>query len=279
MPLQTLDILKKVVTGLSALRGVSSVGLSGGKENLPKAGVGDIDIFVYCSKIPSVETRKKLFKKLEPFITDSNVQIINSPFWGSGDFLKINEVETWLMFFTEKETLEYLQAVLRGEHLDKTNNYFYPIGRCAMFNQMWILHDSKGFLKDIQQLLIEYPNSLVQQMLKHHLGELDVTEDFQRALLRSDVLFYHFVLDLAIDHFLLALFALNKQYFPSRKRSLEHIAKFSKKPVNCEERLLEVIQLGASSTTLAKSYQVWCELVRELQGLCNYMLLIEEFVP
>ena len=275
---QTLHIFKKVINEIAALPGVSAIGLSGGKENLPKAGEGDIDIFIYCSTIPTMEARSNMFGKLVKYIKDRRVQVFDNPYWGCGDFFRINGVETWLMFFPEEETSEYLQAVLRGEHLEKVANYFYPVGRCAMFNHMWVMHDPKGFIKNMKDLLVVYPESLVQKMLKLHLKELDSTEDLQRAVLREDVLFYHFALDIALDHFLLALFALNRQYFPSRKRSWEHINRFIKKPLYCENRLLKVVKLGSEDVTLEESFQEWCNLVMELQELCNYLPLIEEYV-
>jgi|GEM_PF-254623 len=279
MSQQTEQIFKKIVNELTTLKGVSAIGLSRGKEQLPNAGEGDIDLFIYCSSIPSKKARVKLLEKLSTLITDIQVEVADSPFWGSSDFFKINGVETWLMFFTEQETEKYIQAVLRGAHLDKVDNYFYPVGRCAMLHAMWVLHDPFDFLRGMKQKLSVYPEDLLQLMLHYHLKDLHDTEDLQRAVLRKDVLFYHFALDLALDHFLLALFALNKQYFPSRKRSLQYISTFSKKPTDCEKKLLEVVKLGASDVTLEKSYRLWSDLVLELQELCNYMVLLGEYVP
>lgn len=94
-------------------------------------------------------------------------------------------------------------------------------------------------------------------------------EDFRRAVDRQDVFFYHFVLDLALDHFLQALFALNRTYFPSRKRSLEHIAEFRVKPIPCEDMLLRAIELGGKPGSVADSYQIWQALTTELSALAQ----------
>lgn len=85
--------------------------------------------------------------------------------------------------------------------------------------------------------------------------------------MRKDVLFYHFALDLAIDHFLQALFALNKVYFPFRKRSLDIVQNFALKPAYCGERLLEVIRLGGSPADIEQSYALRTNLVGELKNL------------
>ena len=88
-----------------------------------------------------------------------------------------------------------------------------------------------------------------------------------RAIRRKDVLFYHATLDLALDRYLQALFALNHTYFPSRKRSPEFIRGFAIKPEDCETRLKQVVALGASAETLEESYRAWQELCRELERL------------
>ncbi|MPM89465.1 hypothetical protein SDC9_136574 [bioreactor metagenome] len=103
-------------------------------------------------------------------------------------------------------------------------------------------------------------------MLEFHSEQLRDTEDLERADARKDVLFYHFALDLALDHFLLVLFALNRVYFPSRKRSLDDLSTFQQKPVRCEERLLHILHLGALAVTLGDSFHEWTVLVQELYG-------------
>jgi len=76
---------------------------------------------------------------------------------------------------------------------------------------------------------------------------------------------YHFALDLALDHFLMALFALNETYFPSRKRSFQYIEKFEKKPSQCSERLLAIIKNGAETEKIETSYAIFRQLCEELK--------------
>jgi len=92
-------------------------------------------------------------------------------------------------------------------------------------------------------------------------------EDLERAVVRKDVLFYHFALDLALDHYLQALFAVNRTYFPSRKRSLSFIDKFIVKPHGCNERLLEIIRLGGYPDGINESYNLFSDMVNELKDL------------
>ena len=80
-------------------------------------------------------------------------------------------------------------------------------------------------------------------------------------------------MDLALDHFLQALFAINKTYFPSRKRTLNYIEKFSIKPERCNDRLLEIVKLGSCSEDISQSYLLWSNLVNELNSIVNESVL------
>jgi hypothetical protein len=81
------------------------------------------------------------------------------------------------------------------------------------------------------------------------------------------VFFFHFALDLALDHFLQALFALNREYFPSRKRSEMYLHGFSIKPSECEKRLRQVVALGADPKQLERSYEIWNRLIHDVNML------------
>ncbi len=90
-------------------------------------------------------------------------------------------------------------------------------------------------------------------------------KDLGRVILRKEVLFYHQVLERSLDHLLQALFALNRTYFPSRKRMEEYIHGFENKPINCYERLIKIIEMAASSETMVESVRDLKELTREIQ--------------
>lgn len=263
----TEEILDSLIFAISSLSGVQAIGISGSKTPLPNAGEGDIDIFIYCDKIPEIEQRKRIINELGNLLQESKINVFEGGHWGIGDFTLINGVETWLMYFTKIETTVDIEAILKGDYPDKLDNYYYPIGRCAMLKNINVLCDKDGYLNSLKERLSEYPDKLAKTLIQHHLEELDDTEDLERAVVRKDVLFYHFALDLAIDHFLQALFALNRTYFPSRKRSLEFIGNFNIKPESCEKRLLEVVRLSAYSESVSHSYELWSSLVKELRKL------------
>ena len=265
----TKKIIDTLINNISELSEVQSIGISGSRISLPEAGQGDIDIFIYCDMIPFPEIRQAIINKLDNLIHESKINVFEGGHWGTGDYMLVDGVDTWLMYFTVHETLTEVESILDGKYPDKLDNYYYPTGRCSMFENINILYDKSNFLGDLKKRLSEYPDKLRKILILYHLGKLDDTEDLQRAVSRKDVPFYHFALDIAIDHFLQALFAVNRTYFPSRKRTLDYIEKFSIKPERCSEKLLEVIRSGSFPEGIGKSFAVWSSLVDDLKKLSN----------
>ncbi len=171
------------------------------------------------------------------------------------------------MYFTVAEARCELEAIQSGQYLGREDSEFYPIGRCALWKGMRELYDPDGILQSFKNRLAEYPRELALKGIDHHLKALQDVEDLQRAVQRKDVFFFHFALDLALDHFLMALFALNREYFPSRKRSGVFIHKFSVKPTDCGERLRQMVRLGGQADTLDQSYEILFGLVKDLTAL------------
>lgn len=269
MVYETEKIVDTLINNISKMNQVQSIGISGSKTPFPRAGEGDIDIFIYCNAIPNLEERQSIINQMGQQVQDGKVNIFEGGHWGDGDFLLVNGIETWLMYFTVSETLTDVEAILNGEYPDKLDNYYYPVGRCAMLKNINILFDKSDFLSSLKKKLSDYPDKLSKILIQYHLDNLEDTEDLERAVIRKDVLFYHFAMDIAIDHFLQALFAINKTYFPSRKRTLDFIENFHIKPKDCNKNLLEIIRLGSSSDGIGQSFTLWINMVNELKKLEN----------
>lgn len=267
MTMKSEVILKQLINNISNIEEVQSIGISGIIDPIPKAGEGDIDIFIYCEVIPKLDKRQTIMNQMVDLLQEARINVFEGGHWGSGDYALINGVETWLMYFTLEDTLNDIKSILNGNYPDRQDNYYYPVGRCAMLKSINVLYDKNDFLCSLKKRLADYPNELSNHLAKYHLAELEDIEDLERAVVRKDVLFYHFALDLAMDHYLQALFAINKIYFPSRKRTLQFIGRFHTKPINCEDNLLEVVRLGSSSEGINKSYEIWRIMVTELKHI------------
>jgi len=267
MPTNFETAVEKLVDTLAHHNSIRAIGLSGGERPLPAPDEGDIDLFVYCTEIPARSEREKILMSLPGEIEQVQIGKLESGHWGQGDCFLITGVETWLLYFTVAGARAELEAILDGQYLGRQDSYYYPIGRCAMWKTMRILHDPDGFLYSVKERLAEYPATLAQLVIHHHLDALEDVEDLERAVQRKDVFFYHFALDLALDHFLQAVFALNHEYFPSRKRSEQYLQSFKCKPYECEQRLRQVVELGGKPETLVQSLKIWNDLVCDLKLL------------
>lgn len=263
--MQSEEILKHLLKEIAAMDAVQSIGISGGKLEIPEAGQGDIDVFIYCKTIPDEGSRNQVMNQLRHLLDEIKTGVFAGGHWGVGDFTRINGVETWLMYFTTVENDHYVDDILKGFHPDKVDNYFYPLGRCAMLKDINIMFDKEKYLENLKRRLTVYPEELKTVVIKYHMEMLLDVEDLERAVGRGDVLFYHFAMDIAVDHFLQALFAVNKTFFPSRKRSLQFIDKFENKPAGCGEKLLKIIRLAGFVDGMEESYMLWTDLVAELQ--------------
>ncbi|WP_157950067.1 DUF4037 domain-containing protein [Vallitalea okinawensis] len=260
-------IFNELVKQVAGINTVNAIGLSGKLKPYPKPGEGDFDIFIYCDIVPNEQIRKKYLETLGDEIKDIKLSVFNNEAWGLSDYCTINGIDTWLMFFNKNHVIRNVQEILTGKYLERADNYFFPIGRLGMLESLTVLYDKDKFLEELKRALSLYPKTLKEKMIAYNLEVLNDVEDLLRAVKRKDVLFYHFALDIALDHFLLALFAMNETYFPSRKRSLQYIDKFEIKPSRCTERLLSILQDGANANTLINSYEEFRQLCKELLEL------------
>ncbi|HSK67648.1 MAG TPA: DUF4037 domain-containing protein [Candidatus Limnocylindria bacterium] len=259
-------LFRRLVARVAAMPGVVAVGKTGG-PGLPGAEGGDVDVFVFCGTVPSAAMRAGAMEGLP--ISGLRVAECPGKHWGVCDFLELGGTDVCLMYFAVADMDAEINSVLSGERAEREDNGFYPTGRCASFLAMHAFMDDAGYIAGMRERLARYPEPLRKSLTAHHLAALEDTEDLERAAMRKDALFWHFALDLSLDHFLQALFALNRAWFPSRKRTLAHISGFALRPVHCGERLERVVALGARGETIPESLSEYSALCQDLADLCR----------
>lgn len=257
-----LNALKNAVSSIDL---VKSIGISGTLLPYPEPGKGDFDIFVYCAEIPEEEIRIDAISSIDGIENIKNIGSGKS--WGYIDYCSIMGIDTCVMYFKTDDVIADNNEILEGKFLWKTDNYFFPVGRLSMFSNINILYDEERFLEKVKESLRDYPEPLKIKMINFHTKKMFNEEDFGRAVNRKDIFFYHSVLDTAIEHFLMALFALNETYFPSRKRTKEYINKFHLKPKACSERLIQIIEDSVIEDRIKESYDDFRMLCIELSEL------------
>jgi len=107
--------VSRLINALAGHNSICAIGMSGGERLLPEPGEGDIDLFVYCTEIPSIKERQEM---LLPFHEVEQVEVgkLTGGHWEQGDSLLIAGIETWLLYFTIAEACAELEAMLRCDY-------------------------------------------------------------------------------------------------------------------------------------------------------------------
>src|SRR5574339_568590 len=108
--------LQELVRALAEHTSIRAIGLSGGEQPLPAPGEADIDLFVYCTEIPSQNERKKLLMSFGEGVEQIEIGKLESGHWGQGDCFLLKGIETWLLYFTVAEARAELESILDGRH-------------------------------------------------------------------------------------------------------------------------------------------------------------------
>ena len=259
----------QLVNAVKKFPNVKAIGQTGSLEEDLIPGFSDIDMFVLCDRVPDAMERHNAYETCKELYTECNMNVCENCIWGTGDILIVDGIDTMFMFFTIGEMTTYVEEVLAGKHI-YAEGEFYPIGRLATIESIDILYEEDGVMSKLKEKVAVYPEELAEVTIHSHLSWAINEEDIGRAYLRKDVLFYHQVLEKGIDHFLQALYAVNRTYFPSRKRSEQYIKNFKKVPKNCYERLLQVIENGARSETILQSIAEYRKLCEELCNIAEH---------
>lgn len=257
------DFKNKLVHALSTCDKVLGIGQTGDTNAKLVPGYSDIDLFVLCSAIPSEEERREFYLNLTTEPVEPMMNVCSGGIWGYGDVFLINGIEIMPMYFTIEEMDRYLTDTLQRKHIENEGR-FYPTGRLASVETINILYEENSVWTSMKKKVKQYPEGLFAKLFRFHIARVIDDEDLGRVVLRKEELFYHQVLENALDHLLQALFAVNHTYFPSRKRTKEYIESFLIKPDFFYEKLMDIIEKSISSATIEESVKGLRNITMEL---------------
>ncbi|WP_167957514.1 DUF4037 domain-containing protein [Anaerosporobacter faecicola] len=264
--MKTEEFKQRLIQEIAKCEKVKGIGQTGDLKAPLIPNQSDIDLFVICSTVPTKEERLELYASLKDAYSRLDMEVANGGIWGYGDIFICNEIDVMPMYYTIDEMEGYLDEVLAGKHIEKEGR-FYPIGRLASIESLHILYEEEQAWTRIQEKVKAHPKTLFQAWYQNNINQVLDEEDLSRVVLRKEVLFYHQVLEEALDRLLQALYAVNNCYFPSRKRTEKAIASFDIKPDNCYERLLTIIKNATSADTIEES-------VKELRAITAEIKLL-----
>ena len=250
--MKTIELRDQLTRLLSGIPEIVGIGQTGDIHAPLVPGKSDIDLFVICRLVPDSSERSRLYAQLEPWTDSLEMEVSRGGIWGHGDVFLSGGIDVMPMYFTEAEMRLYLEEVLSGRHPGKEGR-FYPVGRLASIESLNVLWERDGAWTNMIRRVKEHPEAFFRMWYRNEAACILDEEDLGRAELRCEVLFFHQVVEEFMDHFLQALYALNRRYFPSRKRTEEAIAQFSLKPENCCMRMKRILTLAACADTVPKA--------------------------
>lgn len=266
MDMNANEFKNRLVEFLSADERILGIGQTGDMNAPLVPGKSDIDMFVLCTDVPSKTEREEMYRKFSAEYESLQMEVCGGGIWGYGDIFMCGGIDVMPMYFTVEEMQGYLEEVLDGKHLEKEGR-FYPIGRLASIESINILFERNKTWSKIVALVKSHPEALFKKWYESECWKMIDEEDLGRAELRHEILFYHQVVEEFLDHFLQALYAKNDCYFPSRKRTEKAIAEFKKKPADCYERLLKIVELASKEETIEASVAELRKLGKELKEM------------
>ena len=254
--------IEALVSSLTKDERIIAVGLS--SHPIPqKPDEGDIDLFIYCSVIPEDRERIALYPEIVKDHEQFQCSIMDDAHWGLADFTHLNGIEAWIMYFMKDKESHNFEDIFNGLVFSRCNG-FYPTGRLAMYKNMSILFEREPYLSQFKKRVQTYPPKLKDVIMKSAREELCDEEDLRRGAVRKDLVFFHWVLDNALDAFMQYAYALNDELFPGRKRNLEQVADFSLIPQNISQRVKDMIRLASHEETLQEACTAFFALRDEM---------------
>lgn len=212
------DFKLMLVEEISNCDEILGIGQTGDMNAPLIAGKSDIDLFIICKNVPDSDRRLSLYKSLDGLYDKLEMEVSSGGVWGYGDMFYINGIDVMPMYFSVANMQEYIDEILAGKHLEKEGS-FYPVGRLASIETINVLWEKNNAWTNIVSKVKTYPQDFFDKWYSSEAWRIVDEEDLGRAKLRREVLFYHQVVENFLDHFLQALYAKNRRYFPSRKRT------------------------------------------------------------
>lgn len=264
--MRAIEFKRDLVNCLSRQSCVKGI-LQTGDVNAPLVpGQSDIDLFVLCDSVPDADARKAFYRALGEAGEQAQMNVSNGGVWGYGDIFLVDGIDIMPMYFETREMAGYIEEVLSGAHLNREGR-FYPVGRLASVDTGTILYEESGEWTDLQSRTREYPAEFFRRYFAVQAGQILDEEDLGRVLLRKEVLFYHQVLEEAVDHLLQALYAANRRYFPSRKRTEQDVASFDRVPKDFCVRLRGILTDSVREEGIERSVHDLKRLAAEVMRL------------
>ena len=228
----------------------------------------DLNLFFYCSEIPSFRTRKNIYKKIANLDFTSGTRDFDI-FTANGvqvkvEYLRIHDTEKILRTVNNKtlpEDPEFWAIDECGkESLRRKHEILKGMQQCL------ILYDPRSILQDWKMEYSDYPRKnqvALIEALWNAISEWTKEDDFGIALARNDIFHLCWMLNYRLADMLWLLATINGQYIYGMKWCKHWIEQFKIKPQNFYNRISIIL----NSRNLKKKTEDFLLLIQELHEI------------
>lgn len=253
--------LKEPISLLRGFSQVEAIGLSGSSTRGLKDSWSDTDLCVFVSgPIPSMQDRQEYYTTQgisEIKYLDGDLEVSRI------DGLKLAGETYDFLWMDLSEARNYLMAMASDFDCDE-----YLVGG---LEGTTALFDPTGHIQALQDLVPEYTDHRARHRVRLHIEKAHFSifglDWARKAPARNDTFSYTFNLNIAIDHFVLALLALNRKWRCHEKRLLQQIDMLRLAPHNVSARLESVLLFQGADLDLGANSDQVKQLFTELASL------------
>jgi predicted nucleotidyltransferase len=256
-------MFENYIQDLSELPEIEAIALGGSRATGTHDEKSDYDVYLYCTAIPDIKTRKELASKY------CSSMEINNTFWETEDdgTLK-NGIDIEFIF----RSLNWLESELENllVHFHASTGY----SSCLWFNLLnsKILYDAEGSARKLQERFsIAYPDELKKSIIEKNYPLLIDSmpayfHQVKKACERQDrISIHHRVTEFLASYFDI-LFAINSLAHPGEKRLIEFAQSNCKiLPKDFNSDMLSLLE--AAGAGKSDSADIILKLSRELKKL------------
>lgn len=273
------DLIQSVSIKLSQVNGVRAVVLGGSFARGVARPGSDIDLGVlYSDEAPfSIEEIRELAESLndtpQPVVTGFYEW---GPWVNGGAWLNLGGQRVDFIY----RSLEHIQRVITDAEAGRYELNYEQQPPFGFFSGTYLgeveicvpIFDPENLLEGLKQRVAVYPEPLRQSVVRDHLwgAEFGLGAFARKFAVRADSYGTAACLARALNHMILALFALNRKYLLNDKTALIEIENFSQVPVDFTLRAQKVFgALGDSPSALSSAVDTVAQLLDESIRLTN----------
>lgn len=205
--------------GFALFPEVEAIALGGSRASAHYDEKSDYDLYIYCSQIPGINTRKQVLEKYCQYMEMEN------SFWELEDDCTLKDgVDIDILYRNIENFSQEINSVVKehNAHNGYTTCMWYNLLHCQ------ILYDKDGKLAKLQkQYNVPYPDGLRNHITRHNMrllrGNLPSYDaQIKKALDRQDWVSVNHRTAAFLESYFDIIFALNKLPHPGEKRMLQY---------------------------------------------------------